>query len=583
MKPVPSTIYKTSLAEIEGEKAKRREETKEKVKEQYGKANSQPFEFETQKRPVNLPKIKEEVEKKRAAEMRKVPDISKAKIKEDPNAEVKLNVAAILKEEAIIKAKQKQAEEKMKNFEMNMRDSAEFEEWKSKQRDQSQIEQIEHQQRKKIEMEIAREAGMKAFEEKIQKNKENAVKMKEISQQLLDEREQKIREDWDVKKNLIDGVLATRGNVEKIMTDIVEEKKKEAAEFKEELREARERKKIEDQELQKKRIELIKQIREMEKQPIPRTKGFDPTETMGLGLLEEMSLVELRERMVLLKQMKEEEREAKKQENIAKKDEFIDKMKDKVDSIQKNREAIKRIRSAERSEKIAKLAEEKRRKEEFRQKSLLEVYDKIQDKKDKQRDEKDRIAKELREINLKRHYLNANQAMIEEKAWAALEHGAEREILVRQNNKLINQERLESIKLKERTILTQAAKTEIADKVEELRNYDIRLNSAKKANEILYREERAEKQRKHSAQVRFEEAHTRNMEESNPYKTKISQQSLMTAKARVTSAQNLTNNKGAAGGAADFELPPPRYETKRPDSKTKRPESKATNRPESKK
>lgn len=46
-----------------------------------------------------------------------------------------------------------------------------------------------------------------------------------------------------------------------------------------------------------KKVELIRQIRELEKIPIQRTKGFDPTETSGLGLMEEMSIAELRERL----------------------------------------------------------------------------------------------------------------------------------------------------------------------------------------------------------------------------------------------------------------------------------------------
>ncbi len=58
-----------------------------------------------------------------------------------------------------------------------------------------------------------------------------------------------------------------------------------------------ERKKQEDEAIELKRKELIMQIRELEKQPRKRTKGYDPTETMGYGLLEEMSLAELRERV----------------------------------------------------------------------------------------------------------------------------------------------------------------------------------------------------------------------------------------------------------------------------------------------
>jgi hypothetical protein len=45
--------------------------------------------------------------------------------------------------------------------------------------------------------------------------------------------------------------------------------------------------------------ELIRQIRELEKIPIQRTKGFDPTEAGSHGLMCEMSVAELRERLEL--------------------------------------------------------------------------------------------------------------------------------------------------------------------------------------------------------------------------------------------------------------------------------------------
>lgn len=69
-------------------------------------------------------------------------------------------------------------------------------------------------------------------------------------------------------------------------------------------------KKQEEEEERKKRDELIKQIRELERQPKKRTCGYDPTETMGYGLLEEMSMVELREKLEHVKmeqKLREEE------------------------------------------------------------------------------------------------------------------------------------------------------------------------------------------------------------------------------------------------------------------------------------
>jgi len=64
-----------------------------------------------------------------------------------------------------------------------------------------------------------------------------------------------------------------------------------------EISDALQRKKDEDEVEMRRKQELIRQIRELEKIPIQRTKGFDPTEAGGHGLLEEMSIAELRERI----------------------------------------------------------------------------------------------------------------------------------------------------------------------------------------------------------------------------------------------------------------------------------------------
>ena len=64
-----------------------------------------------------------------------------------------------------------------------------------------------------------------------------------------------------------------------------------------EMHEASKRMKDEEEYEHRRKQELIRQIRELEKIPIVRTKGFDPTEAGGHGLLEEMSIAELRERI----------------------------------------------------------------------------------------------------------------------------------------------------------------------------------------------------------------------------------------------------------------------------------------------
>ena len=83
----------------------------------------------------------------------------------------------------------------------------------------------------------------------------------------------------------------------------------------------------------------------------------------------------------------------------------------------------------EKKEKKAKDLEDKEAKfKAAREKGLLEVYEKINQKKKDKKTEEDRLAKELKEIKLQRQYLNANRAMVEEKAWKELETGAERKV-----------------------------------------------------------------------------------------------------------------------------------------------------------
>ena len=65
------------------------------------------------------------------------------------------------------------------------------------------------------------------------------------------------------------------------------------------------------------KVELIRQIRAMERVPVARTKMVDLTETGGQGLLVEMSVAELRDRLSLLRVAEAEEEERKKRDIAA--------------------------------------------------------------------------------------------------------------------------------------------------------------------------------------------------------------------------------------------------------------------------
>ena len=79
---------------------------------------------------------------------------------------IPMNAAAIIREEVLV---QKQIDEEkriMKELEVNMRDSSEFKKWQKRERKKDEINRLTHIHKKKVEMELAREAGIKAVEEK---------------------------------------------------------------------------------------------------------------------------------------------------------------------------------------------------------------------------------------------------------------------------------------------------------------------------------------------------------------------------------------------------------------------------------
>ena len=108
-----------------------------------------------------------------------------------------------------------------------------------------------------------------------------------------------------------------------------------------EIAEALKRKRDEEEFEHRRKQELIRQIRELEKIPIVRTKGFDPTETAGYGLLEEMSIAELRERIEFNKRKLEQDTESKRQANLAKKDAEAEDLLHTASKIQEAREKRK--------------------------------------------------------------------------------------------------------------------------------------------------------------------------------------------------------------------------------------------------
>ena len=490
IKPLPLANYKkTSLKEIEEKRKEQLQIIKENIIEKNKKVK--PFDLRTDKRPTNTEKVREEVENKIKATlqfdnkyMNPIKDFSKC------DADVRYNEAAIIREEYLIDKKNKEEEAALNKILVEKKDSKEFERWQSEMKIKDDIIKMQEIEKRKLELELNREVASTYMQRRIQKNQLKAAEHKKQELINMKKKAEEKAEDIKQKKEVIKEIHKEQENVSKQKA----QKKKENQELyknrKKEYNElnliAQEEKKI----LLERRDDLIRQIRELEKLPIRRTTGFDPTETPGYGLLEEMSLVELRERLALQKRMHLDEIKSKKEENKLRMQERADELVNKAQIIQENRDRLRNMKEVERKAKKDAIIAEKARIKAQREKSLFEVKQKIENKKQKLKKEDEIFQKKIREIKLQRQFLQLGRDAVEFKQFKQIEDGVERKINDRQNQDLIDQLALEKIKWVDVKMRHTDAKKINKDLKEMLNNYNNAYELSGTLNQMIHDEDK---------------------------------------------------------------------------------------------
>ena len=444
--PLPLANYKkTSLKDIENKRKEHLQLIKNNIIERREKDKG--FDLKTDKRPTNFEKVKDEVENKIKSTLQFNNKYLNPKIDFSKyEADVKYNEAAIIREEYLIDKKNKEEEAALNKILIEKKDSKEFDRWQNEMKIKDDILKMQEIEKRKLELELNREVASTYMQRRIQKNQLKAAEHKKQEILNMKKKAEEKAEDIKNKKEVIKEIHKGQENVIKQKVQKTKDNQELYKNRKKEYNElnliAQEEKKI----YLDRRDDLIRQIRELEKLPIRRTTGFDPTETPGYGLLEEMSLVELRERLALQKRMLADEIKSKKEENKLRMQERADELVNKAQIIQENRDRLRNQKEIERkAKKDAKIAE-KERLRMAREKSLFEVKQKIENKKQKLKKEDEIFQKKIREIKLQRQFLQLGRDAVEFKQFKQIEDGMERKINDRQNQDLIDQLALEKVK-----------------------------------------------------------------------------------------------------------------------------------------
>ncbi|NXL72364.1 CFA99 protein, partial [Leptocoma aspasia] len=267
------------------------------------------------------------------------------------NIPIKLNTAAILREGALYQRKLEEELKRIENLQQGAGDPSEFLEWQKQMRGKDLEEQLAEIECRRLQGKLSYEEAVLAHQNVIQENKKKADLLREEKAELMHlYAEKRLQEQKEIKE-LVEQVMEGHKNVKQVKAKIQEYKQQIVQQVCEEseelLRQALEEKEDKD----RKRYELIQQIRAIESTPSIRQKFVDLTETGGHGLFGEMSIVELRERLALLKEAQKAAEEEKRDQIIHEKQAKEQLILDKLDQISQFRAELGRAAALKKEEK----------------------------------------------------------------------------------------------------------------------------------------------------------------------------------------------------------------------------------------
>ncbi|XP_072221491.1 cilia- and flagella-associated protein 99 [Leuresthes tenuis] len=267
---------------------------------------------------------------------------------------VKLNNAAILRREALYDRQVKKELQRIQQLLEGAREPSSFLQWQREMLQRDLQEKLPMTARKRLEARISDEEVALARKQVTERNQKAAQLKKEETAQLMQRYAEKRLQEEKEMRDLVRQVAeahknskAVKEKIQKLKQSIVKEVSEQSQDL---LRQALE----EEQAKLHRRFEIIHEIHTIESLPHIRVNHFDDTETAGHEVLAEMSLVELKERLALLRaarRMEEEERRSHIQGEKEKKKKVL---LGRLDTIEFHRRALAKAAAIRKEEKKAK-------------------------------------------------------------------------------------------------------------------------------------------------------------------------------------------------------------------------------------
>ncbi|XP_033614772.1 cilia- and flagella-associated protein 99 isoform X1 [Fukomys damarensis] len=255
---------------------------------------------------------------------------------------VKMNAAAILREGSLYRRQVEKELQRVDKLADGYGDLSEFLEWQEKMRAKDWAEQQVASECHRLQGKLSHEEAGLARQHLVQENKQKADQKKEqMAELMLQYAERRLREERAVKE-LVEQVTEAQKNVKVAQMKLVKSRQQIVQEVTEESRELLQHRAEAAKAAHMQRCKLISQLRAMETQPSRKGKLVDLTQIAGYGLEGEMSVVELRERLALLKETQKRKEEERRDQIIQDKRTRSKELRNTVEQISLCRAAVGR-------------------------------------------------------------------------------------------------------------------------------------------------------------------------------------------------------------------------------------------------
>ncbi|KAK2964437.1 putative Cilia- and flagella-associated protein 99 [Blattamonas nauphoetae] len=470
----------------------------EKMEKTSRTIEQKPFNLKSERRPTNKERILAEAAEREYQSLqpehvaRPAPTFANA-------PPVRLTQAALLREEALFRKQQQEEEQKIKEFEQGLRDTREYEEWKRGEELRMKEEERLKREERKEEMKRIEQSALQARLLKEAENQLTAAQLQAEASLALDQKRRADQRELDEKKEKAeDQAINTKIAVQQAQSGIKEKKRAIAAQIASDQSRLLEEAAQQRQKEMEERRELIKQIRALEL--VPQTEGqvkvFDSSKVAGHGLLDEMSLAELKERLRMETEKREAEREKKRREIVGEKVEKEDELKARIDFVTRMRERKEQEEQRTRELKAKAAAEAEKQAQAKYNSAAREMHSKISTQQNKKMQELAKMREEAEAIRQRNRLLADDGAAREERRYAQNAQGAQRSADIRVaklNAKKVQDEDVLSNEARIRRQRVQAAQRKQLNEVNAMKKKSV---ADKRAEEERRRKEEDERYRK---------------------------------------------------------------------------------------